>query len=1098
MPEGQPDDKFSREALAFARSIIATAREPLVILDEGLRVHQANRSFYEFFAVRPEETEGWPIFELGNRQWDIPELRRLLEDILPGRSAFEDFEVDHEFERIGRRTMLLNARRLHQDGEKILLAIEDVSARRRAERVLDESRDRLTESNRFLSETLDALPSHVAVLDERGFILQVNEAWRRFAEENGLKDDYYAVGRNYLEACIPDGEGCIEDRAISDGIRAVIEGRAPGFTCEYPCHSPAERRWFVVRVNRFRGAGPVRVVVAHDPITERVLAERGLRESERRFRFLSELDEATRGLQQPGAVMETVSRMLGRHLQAFRCAYADVEDNGDRFTIRHDYHAVGSASTVGDYRLEHFGSLAVSLLGGGRTLVLRDIAAELPQDDGAAMFAAIGINAIVCCGLVKEGRLRAMMAVHQDSVREWSEDEVRLVEAVAERSWAYIERARADRELREQEARLRAIVEQAPAFICTLRGPGHVFELVNERYYELVGRREVVGKPVAEALPEVVGQGFIELLDGVYRSGESYSGIEMPVLVRRAPDGELERRFVNFVCQAMRGEDGGVAEIFVHGVDVTETVLARHAVVESEARLRQLADAMPQIVFAARPDGHVDYFNRRWYEYTGLPEDGRTGDESWEEVHEPGSLERVKAVWAEALRSGRDYEIEYRLRRADGAFRWHLGRALPIRDAEGRIVRWYGTNTDIDDQKRSEAAAAEARDQAQAANRMKDEFLATLSHELRTPLNAILGWAKILRSGPVDGEDLEEGLAAIERNSTAQAQIIEDLLDVSRIVSGNFKLEVQRVNIQEIVDAATGSVMPAATAKGIRVHKVLDSLAGPVSGDPARLQQVVWNLLSNAVKFTPKGGKVQVLLERVNSHVEISVIDTGMGIRPDFLPHVFDRFRQADSSTTRRHGGLGLGLAIVKQLVELHGGTVRAKSPGEGQGSTFTVTLPITVIHPDRPAPPKARPKPADDPAVLCRHCHLAGVRVLVLDDEPDARQLIRRVLAECEAEVALASSAAEALELVERFEPDVIVSDVGMPDQDGYEFIRQVRAKRDFKSLPAAALTAFARAEDCRQAMLAGFQTHVAKPVDPAELVAVVASLAGRTGTGP
>ena len=238
---------------------------------------------------------------------------------------------------------------------------------------------------------------------------------------------------------------------------------------------------------------------------------------------------------------------------------------------------------------------------------------------------------------------------------------------------------------------------------------------------------------------------------------------------------------------------------------------------------------------------------------------------------------------------------------------------------------------------------------------MKDEFLATLSHELRTPLNAILGWARILSTGPVDPEDLQEGLEVIDRNAKVQAQIIEDLLDVSRIISGNLRLDVQRVNVAEVIEAAIAAVTPAAEAKGVRLKKVLDPLAGPVSGDPARLQQVVWNLLTNAVKFTPKGGRVQVLLERVNSHVEISVIDTGIGIRPEFLPHVFERFRQADSSTTRRHGGLGLGLAIVKQLAELHGGTVRAKSPGEGQGSTFVVSLPITVVH---EAPPeKARPK---------------------------------------------------------------------------------------------------------------------------------------------
>ena len=256
-------------------------------------------------------------------------------------------------------------------------------------------------------------------------------------------------------------------------------------------------------------------------------------------------------------------------------------------------------------------------------------------------------------------------------------------------------------------------------------------------------------------------------------------------------------------------------------------------------------------------------------------------------------------------------------------------------------------------------AAEAARAEAEAANRMKDEFLATLSHELRTPLNAIVGWAKVLRSGIADAEDMDEGLAAIERNSQVQAQFIEDLLDVSRIISGNLRLEVQRIHLTDVIEAALAAIMPAATAKGVRVHKVLDSLAGTAMGDAARLQQIVWNLLSNAVKFTPKGGTVQVRLECVNSYTSMSVVDTGMGIRPDFLPHVFDRFRQADATSTRRYGGLGLGLSIVKQLADMHGGSIRAQSAGEGQGATFTVTLPIAVIHADHPekrqtAPPRA------------------------------------------------------------------------------------------------------------------------------------------------
>jgi len=427
----------------------------------------------------------------------------------------------------------------------------------------------------------------------------------------------------------------------------------------------------------------------------------------------------------------------------------------------------------------------------------------------------------------------------------------------------------------------------------------------------------------------------------------------------------------------------------------------------------------------------------------------------------------------------------------------------PIRDGRGQIVGASKVARDITERKRAEVELAalleqarEAKAEAEMASRMKDEFLATLSHELRTPLNAIFGWARLLRSGKVDPEDREDGLDAIERNSRVLTELVEDLLDISRIVSGKLRLDVQRTHLAEIIEAAWASVTPAAAAKGVRIHKVLDSLAGPVSGDPARLQQIVWNLLANAVEFTPKGGQVQVLLERVNSHVEISVIDTGQGIKPEFLPHVFERFRQADASTTRQHGGLGLGLAIVKHLVEMHGGTVRAKSPGEGQGATFTVSLPIIVIHHQEAEPEKVRLKQPEAAELESPRDALAGVRVLVVDDEADARVLVKRALADCGAEVRVAETVAEALQVLEKFRPHILVSDIGMPEEDGYDLIRQIRGGGwTARRMPAVALTAFARAEDRKRAMLAGFQTHVAKPVDPAELVAVVASLAGRTG---
>jgi signal transduction histidine kinase len=383
----------------------------------------------------------------------------------------------------------------------------------------------------------------------------------------------------------------------------------------------------------------------------------------------------------------------------------------------------------------------------------------------------------------------------------------------------------------------------------------------------------------------------------------------------------------------------------------------------------------------------------------------------------------------------------------------------------------------------------QGRAEAERVSQMKDEFLATLSHELRTPLNAIFGWAQILKMDPENPEAVNEGIEVIDRNVRLQTQLIEDLLDMSRIISGKIRLDVQRVDLPKLIDNAIESVRPAAEARAIRIERIVDPLAGPISGDPGRLQQVLWNLLTNAIKFTPKGGKVQVVLERVNSHVELSVADTGEGIDPKFLPHLFERFSQADASTTRNHGGLGIGLSIVKTIVELHGGLVRAKSAGVGQGSTFVITLPIRVTNAadgEMPQPRASKSVPVFD----CRD-KLSGLNVLIVDDEPDARALVKRLLVECGATAALAASAQEAHTLLSGFEADVIVSDIGMPEEDGYKFIRTRRSQGD--KTPAVALTAFARAEDRIRSIQAGFQAHLPKPVEPAELIAVVASLAGR-----
>ena len=384
--------------------------------------------------------------------------------------------------------------------------------------------------------------------------------------------------------------------------------------------------------------------------------------------------------------------------------------------------------------------------------------------------------------------------------------------------------------------------------------------------------------------------------------------------------------------------------------------------------------------------------------------------------------------------------------------------------------------------------------EAQEANRTKDEFLAVLSHELRTPLNAILGYARLLRGGVLIGEKADRGLQTLERNATWLTQIVEDVLDVSRIISGKIRLDVQPVSLPLIVDNSVATVQPAADAKGVRLQTIIDPRVAPVSGDPDRLQQVVWNLVSNAVKFTPRNGRVQVRLERVNSNVEIVVSDTGVGIKPDFLPYVFERFRQAEAGTTRKTGGLGLGLAIVRHIVEMHGGTVDASSGGDGKGATFRVRLPVMIVQPQELETRREHPR-TERVQPLTGLGDLHGIRVLAIDDEEDALTLLRTVLESAGAEVTTVASSLAALERIAATGPHALVIDLGMPEMDGFELIARVRASTDpqIRDVPAAALTAFARSEDRTRALRSGFEMHLAKPVDPGELVASVATLVRR-----
>ena len=474
----------------------------------------------------------------------------------------------------------------------------------------------------------------------------------------------------------------------------------------------------------------------------------------------------------------------------------------------------------------------------------------------------------------------------------------------------------------------------------------------------------------------------------------------------------------------------------------------------------------------------------------------------WLSIVYPEDREQAARAAAAHFAGGKKGTNQFRWVAKDGRVLWVEAQSVVVCDRNGQPLGMRGVTMDITEQKLVDEERAKllqlehaARNEAEEANRIKDDFLATLSHELRTPLTAMLGWLGMLRSKSLDEATSAYAFETIERNAKMQAQLIEDLVDVSRIVSGKLKLDVRPMDPTPVVQAAIDAVRPAADAKQISIQIIREPFIGPVTGDPARLQQIIWNLLSNAVKFTPREGSVEVHLRRTESSAEIAVRDSGMGIRPEFLPHVFERFRQGDSTATRAHGGLGLGLAIVRHLVELHGGTVAAESAGPDQGSTFTVSLPLTAVRAETLSLSHASHLEDDE---LTAPGALNGVRVLLVEDEADARMLLALILERAGADVAQAATAEEAMARVAAFNPHLLLSDIGLPIEDGYELIRKLRSSplEALKQIPAIALTAYATEKDRELALSSGYHLHLAKPVEPSELIDAVAGLTKQAGT--
>jgi len=645
---------------------------------------------------------------------------------------------------------------------------------------------------------------------------------------------------------------------------------------------------------------------------------------------------------------------------------------------------------------------------------------------------------------------------------------------------------------REGENEFRAMIDALPAAIYTTDAKGKITHF-NPACIEFSGRTPTLGSDQwcvtwklfhadGRPMPHNECPMAISLKEGrVIRGAEA---------IAERPDG-TRRWFIPYPTPLFDDSGrliGGINML----VDITERKAAEAQLAierkqaekslrDSEQRFRILADNMAQLAWTSDKFGNVTWYNQRWLEYTGRSFE-EIKDWGWTRCLHPDHVERVVASLTHSRETGDIWEDTFPLRAKDGSYRWFLSCTRPIRE-ENEIVGWFSTNTDIEDLK-------QAREAAETANRIKDEFLATVSHELRTPLNAIMGWTQLLTRSKLDEETSARGLATIAQNASAQSQLISDLLDVSRIISGQFRFESSVVDLIPVVEAAIETVRPAADAAGIVLQLKLDAETGMVSADGMRVQQIVWNLVSNAIKFTPRGGQVTVRLKRENTNVVLSVSDTGEGISAEFLPYIFDRFRQAEK-TRREHGGLGLGLAIVRHLVEAHGGTICASSKGVGKGATFTVTFPLLAAYTDAIDAESTFVPGRSSASALPRI--LKGLRVLVIDDEEDARELLTIALTDSGADVKTSATVQAALETLNRWKPNVIVSDIGLPGEDGYDLMRKVRALEPEKggTIPALALTGYASAEHAKRARDSGYQTHIAKPVSPIDLVVAIAKLA-------
>ncbi len=1073
--------------------------------------------------------------------------------------------------------------------ERFVSMSRDITGRKEAE-------EAVLESQRFLRSSMDALTSSVTVLDESGIIMMVNEAWRTFAAENHLPDANHALGTSYFQACGQDGEG----EATAEAIRDVIAGRRERYETEYPCHSPTEKRWFLMQVTRFQGSGPVRAVVVHENITSRKQAEENLRETQSRLRhaanaarltyvevdyvrerittaenfetvmgyaspsdeeldtavgprlllehaaegdrqrldsalnefldgkqsgtisyriigddhierfiesawsaefgqdgkplrtfatnlditerkrievnleFLADISQKLVSLTNIDEMMSAIGAKIGGHFDLSLCAFVEISETADQAVITHDWHREDVPGLVGAYPLREFVEEEfIRTAKAGEIIVVRDVFKDRITD--SEKFTQLKIGSFLCLPLIRDGEWRHALCLYHSAAHDWRPDEIELTRELAIRIWTRLERIRAEEMLSVSEDRYRSLFNSMDEGFCVLeliydeneKPDDWTFLEINPAFERQTGMHDSVGKRMREMIPDHEDYWF-EVYGKVVSTGEP---------VRFVNEAKKLGRW--FDLNAFRIGGPGSRKVAVVFNDITERKLAEQALRESESLFRQLADTMPQIVWAAQPDGVLDYYNNRWFKYINLSPDSFE-EAGWDQFVHPDDLPLAANAWADAISSGGPYTIEFRVKRADGQYRWFLTRALPVTDGSGEIIRWFGTCTDIHKQKQTAEELRQLAANLSQADHRKNEFLAMLAHELRNPLAPISNALQIMRMTSENGATAATEM--MERQVGQLVRLVDDLLDVSRITQGKIELRRERIELASVVHHAVEAARPSCEKGGVEL--TVEMAAEPIylDGDQIRLAQVIGNLLNNSCKFTDKGGDICLTVRREDEHALIRVRDTGIGIAPDQIKHIFELFVQADTSLERSISGLGIGLTLVKNLVEMHDGTIAAHSEGLGFGSEFTIHLPVLdemeVVSsvPDMTINEKAG----------------ESRRILVVDDNMDSAESLSMLLKMTGNEVRMAHDGREAVDTAADFLPQVILLDIGLPVLNGYEAAREIRRQPWGEKMILIALTGWGQDEDRQRSKDAGFDSHMVKPVDHAALMKRLDELTG------